>query len=152
MSTYCVRHITCVVLYYLISPMRWILLLFLILTGGGFPGGVVVINPPANAGDTRDMSSIPGSRRSPDAGNGNARQYSGLRNSMDRGALWTGCSLQACKELGVGHDWAAEHTHMLTDEETGLERVRSHPRSLGNCVIELGLSPDILDSTLIPSS
>ena len=71
MSTYCVRHITYVVLYYLISPMRWILLLFLILTDGGFPGGMVVINPPANAGDTRDMSSIPGSRRSPDAGNGN---------------------------------------------------------------------------------
>ena len=41
---------------------------------------------------------------------------------------------------------------MLTDEETGLEWVRSHPRSLGNYVIELGLSPDILDSTLIPSS
>ena len=34
----------------------------------GFPGGSVVKNPPANAGD---MSSIPGSERSPGGGNGN---------------------------------------------------------------------------------
>ena len=30
----------------------------------GFPGGAVVKNPPANAGDTRDMGSIPRSARS----------------------------------------------------------------------------------------
>jgi len=30
----------------------------------GFPGGSVIKNPPANAGDTRDAGSIPGSRRS----------------------------------------------------------------------------------------
>ena len=28
----------------------------------GFPGGIVIKNLPANAGDTRDMGSIPGSR------------------------------------------------------------------------------------------
>ena len=31
----------------------------------GFPGGSVVKNPPANAGDAGDMGSIPGSERSP---------------------------------------------------------------------------------------
>ena len=31
----------------------------------GFPGGSVVKNPPANAGDIRDMGSIPGSGRYP---------------------------------------------------------------------------------------
>ena len=36
-----------------------------------FPGGAVVKNPPANAGDTRDVGSIPGSGRSPRKGNGN---------------------------------------------------------------------------------
>ena len=36
-----------------------------------FPGGTVVKNLPANAGDTRDMGSIPGSGRSPRGGNGN---------------------------------------------------------------------------------
>ena len=30
----------------------------------GFPGGTVVKNPPANAGDTKDMGSNPGSGRS----------------------------------------------------------------------------------------
>ena len=37
----------------------------------GFPGGAVVKNLPANAGDTRDEGSILKSGRSPGAGNGN---------------------------------------------------------------------------------
>ena len=37
----------------------------------GFPGGAVVKNPPANAGDARHISSVPGSGRSPGGGNGN---------------------------------------------------------------------------------
>ena len=37
----------------------------------GFPGGAVVKNPPADAGDTRDMGSIPGLGRSSGLGNGN---------------------------------------------------------------------------------
>ena len=49
----------------------------------GFPGGSVVKNPPANAGD---VGSIPGSRRSPEEGNGNPLQYSCLGNPMNRGA------------------------------------------------------------------
>ena len=47
-----------------------------------------VKNPPANAGGTRDVCSIPGSGRSPGEGNGNLLQYSCLENSMDRGAWW----------------------------------------------------------------
>ena len=43
--------------------------------------------PPANAGDTGDVGSIPRSGRSPGVGNDNPLQYSGLENSMDRGAL-----------------------------------------------------------------
>ena len=54
----------------------------------GFPGGTVVKNSPANAGDIRDMGSIPGSRRSPRVENGNPLQYSCLGNSMDRAAWW----------------------------------------------------------------
>jgi len=46
----------------------------------------VVKNPPANAGDSRNMGSIPGSGRSPGAGNGNPLQCSCLENPMDRGA------------------------------------------------------------------
>ena len=54
----------------------------------GFPGGPVVKNPPANAGDGRDMGSIPGSGRSPGGGNGNLLQNFCLKNSMDRGTWW----------------------------------------------------------------
>ena len=49
----------------------------------GVPGGSVVKNPPANAGD---MGLIPGSGRSPGGENGNPLQYSYLENPMDRGA------------------------------------------------------------------
>ena len=52
----------------------------------GFPSGAVVKNPPDNAGDSRDMGSIPGSGRCPGEGNGTPLQYSCLENSMDGGA------------------------------------------------------------------
>ena len=54
--------------------------------GGASQMALVVKNPPANAGDIRDMSLIPGSGRSPGGGHGNPLQYSFLGNSMDRGA------------------------------------------------------------------
>ena len=46
----------------------------------------MVKNPPANAGDVKDMDSIPGSGRSPGEGNGSPPQYSYLENPVDRGA------------------------------------------------------------------
>ena len=49
----------------------------------GFPGGSVVMNLPANVGDS---GSMPGSGRSPGEGTGNPLQYSCLGNPMDRGA------------------------------------------------------------------
>ena len=52
----------------------------------GFPGGSEVKVSASNAGDIRDMGSIPGSGRSPGEGNGNPLQYSCLENPMDGGA------------------------------------------------------------------
>ena len=46
----------------------------------------MVKNPPANAGDIRDMGSIPGSGKSPGGGHGNPLQYSCLENPIDSGA------------------------------------------------------------------
>ena len=48
----------------------------------------MVENLPANAGDIRDMGSIPGLGRSPGEGNGNPLQYYCLGNLMDKGAWW----------------------------------------------------------------
>ena len=49
---------------------------------------LVVKNPPANAGDIRDVGSIPGSGSSPGEENGNTLQYSCLENPIDTGAWW----------------------------------------------------------------
>ena len=65
----------------------------------GFPGGSVVKNPPAIAGD---VGSVPGSRGSPGEGDGNPLQYSCLGNPMDRGAG----RLQSTGSQRVRHDWA----------------------------------------------
>ena len=51
---------------------------------GGFTGGSVVKNLPANAGD---VGLISGLGRSPGEGNGNPLQYSCMGNPMDRGNL-----------------------------------------------------------------
>ena len=63
----------------------WRAIILLISTCGcmwkGFPGGSVVKNLPANAGD---MASIPGLGRFPGERNGNPLQYSCLGNPMDR--------------------------------------------------------------------
>ena len=48
----------------------------------------MVKNPPANAGDARDMGSVPGLGRSPGVGSNNLFQYSCLENYMGRGAWW----------------------------------------------------------------
>ena len=69
---------------------------------GGFPGGKVVKNPPANAGD---LVSIPGSGRSPGGENGNSLHYSCLENPMDREAWW------ATVYGGHKESDMAEHTH-----------------------------------------
>ena len=47
-----------------------------------------MVKRPANAGDAGDSSSITGSGRSPEGGNGNPLRYFHLENATDRGA-WT---------------------------------------------------------------
>ena len=51
-----------------------------------FPGGTMVKNLPATAGDIRDVGSIPGLGRSTAEGYDNLLQCSFLENPMNRGA------------------------------------------------------------------
>ena len=53
----------------------------------GFPGGSVVKNPTANAGDARDSGSATGLGRSPEEGNSNPLQYSCLENPRGQRCL-----------------------------------------------------------------
>ena len=66
----------------------------------GFTGSSVVKNLLVNAGDVRDVGSVPGSGRSPGGGNGNPLQYSYLE------APWTEGPgrLQSMGSQRVGHD------------------------------------------------
>ena len=75
----------------------------------------MVKNPPVNAGDTRDVGSIPGLQRSPGEGNGNPLQQSCLENFMDRGG-W-----QATVHGVAGLDtteYVHAHTHTHTHTHT----------------------------------
>ena len=64
----------------------------------GFSGGSVAKNLPANAGDTGDASSIPGSGKTPGEENGSPLQYSCLGNPTDREA-WQATVHGVTKEL-----------------------------------------------------
>ena len=57
----------------------------------------MIKNLPANARDTENVGSIPGSGRAPEEVNGNLLQYSSLENPMDGG-------LQSVGSQRVGHD------------------------------------------------
>ena len=60
----------------------------------------MVKNPSANAGDARDLGSIPGLESYPGEENGNSLQCSCLENSMDRGTY----GLQSMGLQRVGDD------------------------------------------------
>ena len=62
---------------------------------------------PMKAGDTKDMSSIPGSGRCPGEGNSNPLQHSCLENSMDREAWWVTFH-------GVAKSWTWLSMHYLS--------------------------------------
>ena len=62
----------------------------------------VIKHPPANSGDIREASSIPGSGRCPGKEKGNPLQYPCLENCMDRGA-WQATDHGVTR---VRHNWA----------------------------------------------
>ena len=84
---------------------------------------LVVKNLPANAGDRRDMGSIPGLGRSPGEGNGNLLYYSCLENRMDRVAWWATVfeiakSWTWLKQLST-HIQVSDHHDLLSPPITG---------------------------------
>ena len=80
-----------------------------------FPGGSVVKNLPASAGDAGGLGLIPGSGRSPGVGNGNPLPYSCLENPMDRGAWWAAVH-------GVSQSWTRLSDFTFTFHFHALEK------------------------------
>ena len=64
----------------------------------GFPGGAVLKNPPANAGDAREAGLVPGWKRSLREGKRNPLQYSCLESLQGQRSL-VGYSPRGRKEL-----------------------------------------------------
>ena len=83
----------------------------------GFPSGSVCKEPTCNAGDPRDMGSIPGLGRSLGGGHSNSFQYSCLENPMDRGA-WQATVHRIAEsdttECACMHAQTHTHTHTHT--------------------------------------
>ena len=63
-----------------------------------------------NAGDVRDMGSMPGLGRSPGGGHGNPLQYSCLENPMDRGA-WQASAHRVIAQNQTRLKW--DNTHIV---------------------------------------
>ena len=74
----------------------------------------MVKNLAVNAGDTRQVGSIPGLGSSPREENGSPLQYSCLKNPMDRGAWWV-------KVCGVTESDTTEITHVHTHTHTPID-------------------------------
>ena len=89
----------------------------------------MVKNLAANAGDTEDVGLIPRSKRYPRGVNGNLLQYSGLGNSVDRGACqaivhWVAKSqtqLSGCTHIHTHTHSSCTELHNTGYEEGGLE-------------------------------
>ena len=96
-----------------------------------FPGGSVVKNPPANAGD---VGSIPGSGRCPGEGNSYLLQYSCLENSIDGGTWWA--TVHGVAKRG-GHDWATKQ-QLCTSSWAKLWWYRGENHAL---ILQIGHSP-----------
>ena len=74
----------------------------------------MVKNPPANAGDVRDVGSIPESGRSPGGGHGNPLQYSCLENPMVSGVWWARINWIANCWTQMKQFSMHPHIHLLT--------------------------------------
>ena len=102
-----------------------------------FPGGRVIKNPPANAGDARDVDSITESGRSPGVENGNLIHYSCLENSMDRGDWQAIFSPGGCKKLDTTeHTHPHTHTHTQSDMKEAYNRLSDVLAAICRYIIE----------------
>ena len=81
---------------------------YLILIRRCFPGGLLVKNLPAIAGEAEDAGSVPGLGRSPGGRNGKSPEYICLGNLMDRG-VW-----QFMGSQRVEHVLATEQQQLIS--------------------------------------
>ena len=95
---------------------------------------------PANAGNIRDVDSIPGSGRSPGGGHGNPLQYSCLENPTDRG-VWQATVHMVAKSRTQLKQFSIHVHRELSNGRSRLEkrkRVRISKVIMGSSLWNLG--------------
>ena len=102
----------------------------------GFPGGSDGTEPTCNMGD---LGLIPGLGQSPGEGNGYPLQYSGLENSMDKGA-WRAIVHGVTKSWTLlskfhFHFFTGDYSHNLIITFNGIQSVKL----LNPCAVYLKL-------------
>ena len=85
----------------------------------------MVKNTPANAGDVRDVGSIPGSGRSPGGGHCNPLRYFCLENLHGQRSL---VGYSPWRRKGSDTTKATEHTHIRTHTHTHTHALRQHEK------------------------
>ena len=104
-----------------------------------FPGSTAVKNLPANAGDTRDTSSIPELGRSSGEGNGNPSQYLAWKKSHGHRSLegYSSWGLKASEKTEWLNNNKTQHRHIL--QHNPLSSLPAPAPSLPSSGIFLGL-------------
>ena len=94
----------------------------------------MVKNPPANAGDIRDVGLISGSGRSPGGECSNPLQYSCLENPTDRGDWWATIHRDAKNRTGLKrlsmHTLLILQYVLVSDEQQADRYAYTYTRSL----------------------
>ena len=90
----------------------------------------MVKNLLASVGVARDVGWIPGLRRFPGEENGNALQYSGLGNPVDRGAWWGNSPWSPWSRKS----WATEHACKISLQTSRRGLALSQPLVTGYSV------------------
>ena len=95
---------------------------------------LMVKNPPANAGDIRDVGLISGSGRSPGGECSNPLQYSCLENPTDRGDWWATIHRDAKNRTGLKrlsmHTLLISQYVLVSDEQQADRYAYTYTRSL----------------------
>ena len=92
---------------------------------------LVLKNLPGNAGDIKDVGSIPGSGRSPGGGHGKPAQYSCLENPMDREAWWS--TVHKVAESWAWLKWLNMHSRILRNLYYNLHMKESESEAAQSC-------------------
>ena len=117
-------------LFYLLSLVTFALKLRWYMWAARLPRWLWVKNPPANAGNMKDMGLIPGSGRSPGGGHGNPLQYSCLENPHGQRHLM-GYSPLGHKESDTTKRLTHAHAHTRNPQSPALKTRRKSRQERG---------------------